>query len=63
MQIPYSKLGNLCNNAQLGEGGKIYGQPTEMALLDVVFRSNMKDERMVNWSNLKKKFKGGKWLT
>lgn len=40
------RIGNLCNNAQLGEGGKIYGQPTEMALLDVVFRSNMKDERM-----------------
>jgi Ca2+-transporting ATPase len=37
----------LCNNAQLGEGGKIYGQPTEMALLDVVLRSGMKDERMV----------------
>ena len=41
-------LGNLCNNAQLGEGGKIYGQPTEMALLDVVLRSGMKDERMVS---------------
>lgn len=47
MWLMLLKLGNLCNNAQLGEGGKIYGQPTEMALLDVVFRSNMKDERMV----------------
>jgi magnesium-transporting ATPase (P-type) len=41
-------LGNLCNNAQLGEGDKLYGQPTEMALLDVVLRSGMKDERMVS---------------
>ncbi|KAL7314098.1 High affinity Ca2+/Mn2+ P-type ATPase-like protein [Mucor circinelloides] len=40
------RVGNLCNNAQLGEGGKLYGQPTEMALLDVVLRSGMKDERM-----------------
>jgi Ca2+-transporting ATPase len=40
------RIGNLCNNAQLGEGGKIYGQPTEMALLDVVLRSGMTDERI-----------------
>ncbi|CAO3615383.1 unnamed protein product [Mucor fragilis] len=40
------RVGNLCNNSQLGEGGKLYGQPTEMALLDVVLRSGMKDERM-----------------
>ncbi|KAG1049090.1 hypothetical protein G6F43_008562 [Rhizopus delemar] len=40
------KIGNLCNNAQVGEGGKIYGQPTEMALLDVVIRGGMVDERM-----------------
>jgi hypothetical protein len=40
-------VGNLCNNAQIGEGGKIYGQPTEMALLDVVIRGGMVDERMV----------------
>ncbi|KAI9486624.1 MAG: PMR1-type calcium-transporting P-type ATPase [Benjaminiella poitrasii] len=39
-------IGNLCNNAQTGEGGKLYGQPTEMALLDVTLRSGMKDERM-----------------
>ncbi|CAO3699865.1 unnamed protein product [Rhizopus microsporus] len=39
------KIGNLCNNAQIGESGKLYGQPTEMALLDVVIRSGMKDER------------------
>jgi Ca2+-transporting ATPase len=31
----------------MGEGGKLYGQPTEMALLDVVLRSGMKDDRMV----------------
>ncbi|KAI7884143.1 PMR1-type calcium-transporting P-type ATPase [Mucor mucedo] len=40
------RIGNLCNNSQIGEGGKIYGQPTEMALLEVVLRSGMKDERM-----------------
>ncbi|CAO3672027.1 unnamed protein product [Rhizopus stolonifer] len=40
------KIGNLCNNAQTGEGGKIYGQPTEMALLDVVIRSGLTDERV-----------------
>ncbi|KAI8879967.1 PMR1-type calcium-transporting P-type ATPase [Backusella circina FSU 941] len=40
------RIGNLCNNASIGEGGKLYGQPTEMALLDVVLRSGMKDERM-----------------
>ncbi|KAI8991345.1 PMR1-type calcium-transporting P-type ATPase [Mycotypha africana] len=39
------RIGNLCNNAQVGEGGKLYGQPTEMALLDVVLRSGLKDER------------------
>ncbi|KAI9261746.1 PMR1-type calcium-transporting P-type ATPase [Sporodiniella umbellata] len=39
------KIGNLCNNSQIGEGGKIYGQPTEMALLDVVIRSGLTDER------------------
>ncbi|KAI8095979.1 PMR1-type calcium-transporting P-type ATPase [Thamnidium elegans] len=40
------RIGNLCNNSQIGEGGKIFGQPTEMALLDVVLRSGMQDERM-----------------
>ncbi|KAI7898819.1 PMR1-type calcium-transporting P-type ATPase [Cokeromyces recurvatus] len=39
-------IGNLCNNAQVGENGKLFGQPTEMALLDVVFRTGMKDERI-----------------
>lgn len=48
LTIDLKYLGNLCNNAQLGEGDKLYGQPTEMALLDVVLRSGMKDERMVS---------------
>ncbi|KAI8058642.1 PMR1-type calcium-transporting P-type ATPase [Gilbertella persicaria] len=40
------RIGNLCNNALVGENNKIYGQPTEMALLDVVIRSGMQDERI-----------------
>ncbi|KAI8366229.1 PMR1-type calcium-transporting P-type ATPase [Blakeslea trispora] len=40
------RIGNLCNNALVGEGNKIFGQPTEVALLDVVIRSGMQDERI-----------------
>ncbi|KAI8978367.1 PMR1-type calcium-transporting P-type ATPase [Pilobolus umbonatus] len=40
------RIGNLCNNSKLGEGNKVYGQPTEMALLEVVLRSGMQDERI-----------------
>ncbi|KAL0089261.1 PMR1-type calcium-transporting P-type ATPase [Phycomyces blakesleeanus] len=41
------RIGNLCNNAQVGEDGKYIGQPTDIALLDVVLRSGLKDERDV----------------
>ncbi|KAJ8654913.1 calcium-transporting P-type ATPase, PMR1-type [Lichtheimia ornata] len=39
------RIGNLCNNAYVGEDGKFIGQPTDIALLDVVLRSGLSDER------------------
>ncbi|ORX54116.1 PMR1-type calcium-transporting P-type ATPase [Hesseltinella vesiculosa] len=39
------RIGNLCNNAQRTEDGKFIGQPTDMALLDVLQRSGLRDER------------------
>ncbi|KAI8069445.1 PMR1-type calcium-transporting P-type ATPase [Gongronella butleri] len=39
------RIGNLCNNAQRTEDGKFIGQPTDIALLDVVLRSGLRDER------------------
>ena len=41
-------IGNLCNNADVGEDGKFIGQPTDIALLDVVLRSGLSDEREVS---------------
>lgn len=41
-------VGNLCNNAYVGEDGKFIGQPTDIALLDVVLRSGLSDEREVS---------------
>ncbi|KAI8377809.1 PMR1-type calcium-transporting P-type ATPase [Radiomyces spectabilis] len=38
-------IGNLCNNAYVSEQGTYIGQPTDIALLDVVLRSGLKDER------------------
>lgn len=42
-------IGNLCNNAYVGEDGKFIGQPTDIALLDVVLRSGLSDEREVSF--------------
>ncbi|CAO3646161.1 unnamed protein product [Cunninghamella blakesleeana] len=39
------RIGNLCNNAQRNEDGKFIGQPTDIALLEVVLRSGYQDER------------------
>ncbi|KAI9320925.1 PMR1-type calcium-transporting P-type ATPase [Dichotomocladium elegans] len=39
------RIGNLCNNACIGEDGKYIGQSTDIALLDVVLRSGLQDER------------------
>jgi len=39
------RIGNLCNNAWIDEHGKYIGQPTDIALLDVVARSGLMDER------------------
>jgi hypothetical protein len=41
-------LGNLCNNSWVDEHGKYAGQPTDIALLDVVIRSGLLDERPVS---------------
>ncbi|KAI7864906.1 PMR1-type calcium-transporting P-type ATPase [Spinellus fusiger] len=41
------RIGNLCNNARRKEDGNYIGQPTDIALLDIVIRSGMKDEREV----------------
>ncbi|KAH8551635.1 PMR1-type calcium-transporting P-type ATPase [Umbelopsis sp. PMI_123] len=39
------RIGNLCNNAWVDDHGKYAGQPTDIALLDVVIRSGLVDER------------------
>ncbi|KAI9492667.1 P-type ATPase [Zychaea mexicana] len=39
------RIGNLCNNAYVGEDGKYIGQPTDIALLEVSVRSGLKDDR------------------
>ncbi|CAO3624168.1 unnamed protein product [Cunninghamella echinulata] len=39
------RIGNLCNNSQRSEDGKYIGQPTDIALLEVVIRSGYQDER------------------
>ncbi|KAI8337510.1 PMR1-type calcium-transporting P-type ATPase [Chlamydoabsidia padenii] len=41
------RIGNLCNNANISEDGGFIGQPTDIALLDVVIRSGFQDERLV----------------
>ncbi|RUS32614.1 hypothetical protein BC938DRAFT_474905 [Jimgerdemannia flammicorona] len=41
------KIGNLCNNAYLDDHGKFIGQPTDIALLDVMTRSGLPDDRTV----------------
>ncbi|KAJ2955140.1 hypothetical protein NQZ79_g8814 [Umbelopsis isabellina] len=39
------RIGNLCNNAWVDDHGKYVGQPTDIALLDVVARCGLLDER------------------
>ncbi|KAI9318470.1 PMR1-type calcium-transporting P-type ATPase [Dichotomocladium elegans] len=39
------RIGNLCNNAQLAENGVFVGQPTEVALLDILGQVDLQDER------------------
>ncbi|KAI8144103.1 PMR1-type calcium-transporting P-type ATPase [Fennellomyces sp. T-0311] len=39
------RIGNLCNNAYVGEDGKYIGQPTDIALLEVSVRTGLKDDR------------------
>ncbi|RUS15392.1 hypothetical protein BC937DRAFT_92522 [Endogone sp. FLAS-F59071] len=41
------KIGNLCNNAFLDDHGKFIGQSTDIALLDVMNRSGLPDDRAV----------------
>ena len=41
------KIGNLCSNAHMDSDGSALGQPTEVALLKVLSRFGLKDEREV----------------
>ncbi|ORZ10121.1 PMR1-type calcium-transporting P-type ATPase [Absidia repens] len=50
------RIGNLCNNAAISEDGKYIGQPTDIALLDVVIRSGFQDERLTHERQLEVPF-------
>ncbi|KAJ3126673.1 High affinity Ca2+/Mn2+ P-type ATPase-like protein [Nowakowskiella sp. JEL0407] len=39
------RIGNLCNNSHPDETGRVYGQPTEVALMDLLRKMKCEDER------------------
>lgn len=41
------RIGNLCNNAHLGEFDKLVGQATDVALIDILQKLQMEDIRPV----------------
>ena len=44
---PSLTIGNLCNNAHVGEFNKLVGQATEVALIDILQKFQLEDIRQV----------------